>query len=663
LLDGGRGSNTLAGGAGKDLFVVHRRQAGSDVISHFEAARGERVNLVGFTGKTFTDLLLKQQGKDVKVELGNGQSLLLKDQPLAGVSAANFSFQDTFIAPLAYTSSDTSTHQPQEGLGTVILNGGGKGVMLSSDAQGRMVFKLNGKVYSHDSAASNVFVVADQPGVKNYQNALRGFRHGVDKIDLRQTGITDFSQLNVTQTNRGTINGLSQIHGVEVSFKGGDESDAMVKLLYLDALETSQLDAADFLFAAQAPDVVPMVTPLVTPLPEPPTLAVADPVTPVAPVTPVDPVISELPPLVIDKPLALPVEIIPVKPMELAPAESMQIEWTPIPKIDSSKWERIELIPIEPISFKRPKWVEPISVKPNVLEPIKQNISPDPPVAVPELKPEGIPLDANSIRIKKSFADLTLGDESQTISVEAFGSTLVAGNGDNKVKVSGSWSKITLGHGNNLVVGDIDKLTVGDGNNTVANSGTFTKVTLGNGNNRFTSSGSFTEVTLGNGNNNITSSESFAEMKLGDGNNSITSSGSFAEVKLGDGNNHVQVSGSMSKIEVGQGVNKLAFKGSMGSLLFGKDITPDRLWFQHKELELQISVIGSKQEVKLQNWYASAPERPRYITAGDNQRLMSNYVENLVQAMAAFVPPTSATLMLGDVEQQRLQPVLAANWH
>lgn len=137
----------------------------------------------------------------------------------------------------------------------------------------------------------------------------------------------------------------------------------------------------------------------------------------------------------------------------------------------------------------------------------------------------------------------------------------------------------------------------------------------------------------------------------------------LAEVKLGDGNNHVQVSGSMSKIAVGHGVNNLEFKGRMGSLLFGKDISPDRLWFQHKELELQISVIGSKQEVKLQNWYASSPERPSYIMAGDSQRLMSSYVENLVQAMAAFAPPTSATLMLGDIELQRLQPVLAANWH
>ncbi|WP_099062069.1 S8 family serine peptidase [Serratia sp. BW106] len=652
LLDGGRGNNSLAGGAGKDLFVVHRRQAGSDVIRHFEAARGEIVNLVGFAGKTFADLVLKQQGADVKVELGKGQSIILKGQTLDGIHAGNFSFQDSFIAPLAYTSSDTSTHQPQEGLGTVILNGGGKGVLLSSDAQGRMVFKLNGKIYSHDSAAKNVFVVAEQPGVKNYQNALRGFRHGVDKIDLRQTGITDFSQLNITQTNRGTINGLSQIHGVDVSFKGGGESDAMVKLLYLDALETSQINAADFLFAVAAPDIVPAVSPLVTQVPEPPTLTATEPV------APVNPVIPGLPPMVVDKPLVLPIEFTPVKPIELAPAESMQIERTPIPKIDSSKWERIE-----PISFKRAEWVEPISVKPVELEPIAWNTPPGIQVAEPEVKPTLVSLDANSIRIKKSFADLTLGDESKTISVEAFGSTVVAGNGDNKVKVSGSWAKITLGQGNNLVVGDIDKLTVGDGNNTIANSGTFTKATLGNGNNTFTSSGSFTEVTLGNGNNTLTSNESFAKMTLGNGNNNVTCSGSFAEVKLGDGNNHVQVSGSMSKIEVGHGVNNLEFKGRMGSLLFGKDISPDRLWFQHKELELQISVIGSKQEVKLQNWYASSPDRPGYITAGDNQRLMSSYVENLVQAMAAFAPPTSATLMLGDIELQRLQPVLAANWH
>ncbi|WP_176692966.1 hypothetical protein, partial [Photorhabdus luminescens] len=84
---------------------------------------------------------------------------------------------------------------------------------------------------------------------------------------------------------------------------------------------------------------------------------------------------------------------------------------------------------------------------------------------------------------------------------------------------------------------------------------------------------------------------------------------------------------------------------------------------QHEGQDLQISVIGSKQEVTLHNWYASPSERPGSIMAGDGHRLMDRDVENLVQAMAAFAPPAPATAMLSDVEQQRLQPVLAANWH
>jgi len=85
-----------------------------------------------------------------------------------------------------------------------------------------MTFTLSGTVYNHDDAAADIFFIAVQPGVRNYQNALRGFRHGVDKIDLHQTGITDFSQLSITRKNRGTLNGLSIIHGVDVTFKGAN---------------------------------------------------------------------------------------------------------------------------------------------------------------------------------------------------------------------------------------------------------------------------------------------------------------------------------------------------------------------------------------------------------------------------------------------------------
>ncbi|NVZ67202.1 serine protease, partial [Pseudomonas gingeri] len=239
LLDGGRGNNSLTGGQGKDFFVVHRREGGSDVINNFEAARGEIIDLVGFVGKKFSDLALTQQGADVRIDLSKGQSIVLKNQALTGLSAANFKFQDTFVAPAAYVSSDATAVKPQEGLGTVLLNGGAKGVMYSSDAQGKMVASLSGTIYSHDSATSDVFVVAAQSGVKDYNNALRGFRHGIDKIDLRQTGITDFSQLTIEHKNRATLNGLTQIHSVYVALTGSQGASSNVNLVYLDALDVA----------------------------------------------------------------------------------------------------------------------------------------------------------------------------------------------------------------------------------------------------------------------------------------------------------------------------------------------------------------------------------------------------------------------------------------
>jgi hypothetical protein len=210
--------------------------------------------------------------------------------------------------------------------------------------------------------------------------------------------------------------------------------------------------------------------------------------------------------------------------------------------------------------------------------------------------------------VKGFFANVTVGDESKTINVEASSAKVVAGNGDNKVNVTGGRAEITLGNGNNVIAGDVSKLTVGHGNNT------------------------------------------------------ITNTGSFTAVKLGDGNNKVLVSGNMPTVEVGHGVNDLEFSGGMGQLVFGKDISPDRLWFQHEGRDLQISVIGSKQEVTLHNWYADTPERPRDIMTGDRHRLLGSDVEHLVQAMASFAPAAPANMTFGAAEQQVLQPVLAANW-
>lgn len=250
LLDGGRGNNSLTGGSGNDFFVVHRRESGQDTVHRFEAAKGEVIDLVGFTGKTFADLALLQQGADVRVDLGNGQHILLSGQSLGNISAANFQFQDHFVAPASYVSSNQPNVDSGSVVGTVVLNGGAQGVSMSSGADGQLVAALAGKVYSHDSATSDRFVISHQLNASDYRNALRGFRHGIDKIDLSQVGVTRFDELNIVQKNRGTINGLSQIHGVELSTNVLRGASQPVNLVYLDAIDVAQLDANDFIFAS-----------------------------------------------------------------------------------------------------------------------------------------------------------------------------------------------------------------------------------------------------------------------------------------------------------------------------------------------------------------------------------------------------------------------------
>lgn len=81
---------------------------------------------------------------------------------------------------------------------------------------------------------------------------LQGFRHGVDKIDLSQTGLSRFDELQISKVKRLEVYGTALIHGVSVDTSTLSGSPGPVKLLYLDALEVAQVTAEDFIFAAPA---------------------------------------------------------------------------------------------------------------------------------------------------------------------------------------------------------------------------------------------------------------------------------------------------------------------------------------------------------------------------------------------------------------------------
>lgn len=63
------------------------------------------------------------------------------------------------------------------------------------------------------------------------------------------------------------------------------------------------------------------------------------------------------------------------------------------------------------------------------------------------------------------------------------------------------------------------------------------------------------------------------------------------------------------------------------------------------------------------NWYLGSQYQVELFEAADGQVLLSSQVQSLVQAMAAFSPPTAGQTTLPTTFQTALNPVTAANWN
>ncbi len=96
---------------------------------------------------------------------------------------------------------------------------------------------------------------------------------------------------------------------------------------------------------------------------------------------------------------------------------------------------------------------------------------------------------------------------------------------------------------------------------------------------------------------------------------------------------------------------------------FGADINSTDLWLQRTGNNLELSVLGSDDKVTISNWYASASNHVETIKTADGKTLLDSQVQNLVNAMAAFAPPTAGNSNLTPEQRAQLEVVIAANWH
>ena len=93
----------------------------------------------------------------------------------------------------------------------------------------------------------------------------------------------------------------------------------------------------------------------------------------------------------------------------------------------------------------------------------------------------------------------------------------------------------------------------------------------------------------------------------------------------------------------------------------------EQLWFREvgkgKNTSLEVSVIGTDDKFIIDKWYAGSQYRvEQFKTADGDRTLMESQVQNLVDAMASFSPPSSGQTTLPENYQAALASVIAANW-
>jgi hypothetical protein len=105
---------------------------------------------------------------------------------------------------------------------------------------------------------------------------------------------------------------------------------------------------------------------------------------------------------------------------------------------------------------------------------------------------------------------------------------------------------------------------------------------------------------------------------------------------------------------------------SEGRLTLATGLSEQNLWFVHNGYDLQIDVLGTRDEISIQGWFGSdASAQLAEIVAGDSMKL-DGQIPQLVSAMATYAAnnpgfnPATASAMPSNTT---LQSALTAAWH
>jgi Ca2+-binding RTX toxin-like protein len=108
-------------------------------------------------------------------------------------------------------------------------------------------------------------------------------------------------------------------------------------------------------------------------------------------------------------------------------------------------------------------------------------------------------------------------------------------------------------------------------------------------------------------------------------------------------------------------INNLSNGAGNDQLRFASGIDESQLWFSRDGDDLVTSVLGSDDQVRVQDWYGSDVQKLDTVHT-DEAMITSNQLEQLVAAMAAFGAPSGGEVTLTPQEENQVQAAMASSW-
>ncbi|WP_210397906.1 calcium-binding protein [Motiliproteus sediminis] len=172
----------------------------------------------------------------------------------------------------------------------------------------------------------------------------------------------------------------------------------------------------------------------------------------------------------------------------------------------------------------------------------------------------------------------------------------------------------------------------------------------------------------GDGNDNLQGGNGDDVLLGGAGDDSLYGQNGADIIDGGAGNDYLRGDGGNDIYHFGRGAGQDRIydndwaAGNSDQAVFGADISTEQLWFSREGNDLEVSVIGSGDSLRIQNWYSGSSYRVEQFETADGYTLVESQVENLVSAMAAFEPPVLGEMSLSQEQSEALTPVIAASW-